>query len=254
MFQKKTQNNDEAKKRWIGIGSAILLAIAVILNTRIPNERPFIEHIFKFIGLPNNSNGDLGLYFPGILFLGTLILSYIGIRKYGDAVHPKFGKRVFIVFIIALVGFQPLYYDVYQVIKQQQQGLRSIELVAAESGLSYYIEPLNNTIHVEGKLTLVNHGDEPRTFRINIETIKKRLIEDLEKNEGIDIGEVKYDEKREYTLGASPRSLWAHHSSRSVDFEFSMIKTGAPDLNISGWNSFNEVVLYNGTEKVEFKN
>ena len=248
----QTNTGGKYNRNWLlAVGSAILLFTAIILNTKIPNERPIIEILFIKIGIPINSNGDFGAYFPGFLFLAVIILSYLGIKKFGNSVHPKFGKNVLIIVIISLFALQPLYYETYKIIKHEQKGLNSIEFVINESQVSYSTESFSDLIRTKCIISLINHADEPRSFHINIDPIKKRLKDDLKKYYNVNIVEIRYDEKKEYFIGASPKYIWEHPQASTIDFEFDMVKEGSPELNAGGGSSLSGLTLYNDKETIE---
>lgn len=86
----------------------IIMTTLLLLNITFANNIKYGEKILEIFNLPIYSNGNYGLYFPGILYLIALTISYIYLKKlYKDNQNKEIWNlvlfQVVLVFIMELV-------------------------------------------------------------------------------------------------------------------------------------------------------
>jgi hypothetical protein len=145
-----------------GIAPILLMIFAGLIGQSLPSGFSLGDKLFNLVGLPAWSNGQVGLYYPGILALCLLVIGVIWVGR-------ELGGKGLLVLIIACVLLlpraMPLVEEIYY---KAHSGIWAIDYDPSSSQIDYVGNKENNTVAVSGQLTLTNYGGRPVTFGIKV--------------------------------------------------------------------------------------
>ena len=154
------------RRKILGISSFLMIILLSVLFCE--NRHNFVlgGFILKKMGIKVWSNGNSGLYYPGVITAILIILGIVGIIRFKEDVHRNFWKFVVMFFIVGAMIYQPAYDSVYGFVRSNLNGLQSIEYIKDGSKINFTNK--SGSISVEGKITLKNYSSEKKEFYIKI--------------------------------------------------------------------------------------
>lgn len=145
----------------------IFIAMAISLTK---NDFIFGSYIFSKLGISSWSNGATGLYFPGLVSITLFIIGFIDVMILTKGINKKF----ILVFISIVVFWKiiaiPAFEFGYDKVKENMNGLATIEYLRQDSRLSY--ETKDNKLSVTGQINLQNYSKEIKEFYIKVKPDK----------------------------------------------------------------------------------
>ncbi len=154
------------RRKMLGIVSFLMIILLSVLFCENRHDFVLGGFILKKMGLRVWSNGNSGLYYPGVIAAILIILGIVGIIRFKEDVHRNFGKFVVMFFIAGAIIYQPAYDSVYGFVRSNLNGLQSIEYIKDGSNINF--TNINGSISVEGKITLKNYSSDMKEFYIKI--------------------------------------------------------------------------------------
>jgi hypothetical protein len=145
-----------------GIAPILLMIFAGLIGMSTPSGFSLGDKLFNLVGLPAWSNGQIGLYYPGMLALCLLVIGAIWVGR-------ELGGKGLLVLIIACGLLLPKAVSLIEVIYYKaHSGIWAIDYDPHSSQIDYASETDNHTLAVSGQLALTNFGGGPVTFGIKV--------------------------------------------------------------------------------------
>ncbi|EPR10493.1 hypothetical protein [Ruminiclostridium papyrosolvens] len=161
------------KRKILGIVSFLMIILLSVLFCE--NRHNFLlgGFILKKMGVRVWSNGNSGLYYPGVIAAILIILGIVGIIQFKEDVYRNFGKFVVLFFIVWSIIYQPTYDLAYGFVRSNLNGLRSIEYIKDSSWINFTSH--GEEILFNGKIRLKNYSSDKKEFYIKLPVVKDEM-------------------------------------------------------------------------------
>ena len=156
-------------KRWVigAICSFLIIFISLVSGIQFSNGWTIGDYLFKFMNQPSWSGGTSGTHYSIIATLILLLVGVIGLRFSLETAPPQLAKKLNIITLILVLCWPFFTYAGEQLVMRCSKGINAIEYDIGRSTCNFRDEG-NSRILVTAEIQLINHGESPVEFHMEI--------------------------------------------------------------------------------------